>query len=224
MISFNNKRNLCVIKSQPRTQLHGTGIGKAGCLLPCEDDLQDGSVHCSLGISELYPQNASGSRHTLHCPLHGSRSTGAWGRWYSQGEMVWGGGGCTYLRFVEFKFQAMLAHLGRSVFPNKRVEQETNEIKYRCGSVGVIHIGGNPCPSNRVVSNVLSVKEINLLFEIWGEELLLETLLSKKTSSWRSDWQAAPHHHLLDMMSGFEIKKQRGKEQLVRACAGSTSL
>lgn len=79
----------------------------------------------------------------------GDGSAGASGRWYNQGEMVWGGGGYTCLRFVEFKFQAMLAHLGRSVFPEKQVEQETNEIKYRCGSVGVIHIGGNLCPSNR---------------------------------------------------------------------------
>lgn len=90
--------------------------------------------------------------------------------------------------------------------------------------MGVIHIGGTYVQTTEVLSNVLHVEEINLLFEILGQELLLETLLSKKTSSWRSDWQAATHHHLLDLMSVFGIKKQRGEEQLVRACAGSTSL
>lgn len=117
----------------------------------------------------------------------------------------------------------MLAHLERSIFPDGQVEQETNEIKYRCGRVGVIHIEGPYIQTTEVVSNVLNVKEIKLLFEILGEELLLETLLSKKTSSWKSDWQAAPHCHLFDMMSGFEIKKQRGKEQLAGTCEGSTN-
>lgn len=118
----------------------------------------------------------------------------------------------------------MLTHLGRPVFPDGQVEQKTNKIKYKWGRVGVIHVGGTYVQTIEVLSNVLNVKDINLLFEILGEKLLLETLLSKKTSSWSSDWQAAPHHHLLDMMSRFGIKKQRGEEQLVRACAGSTSL